>query len=207
MKNRSVVLDRIGYSWWMLRATTRILSHIGREHTEDPVRRALVESLAMNDRVLVEFFSNHEKHEKDGTECGLRVRDLDLPEATTQKLEQWPPIFRTWWDRASAYAVHADWPEEKVLWDDALVLEAELDKRMKTLREVFNSDVPEQWRNRPFGTALIVQETLERSKVRRKEKQDASPAGMLIVGSTLGPHTIGGTAGKMTIVPHPVTKK
>lgn len=68
------ILHHLGYEWWMFRATHALL--LGMPVSDDPKRNALLESLLMHTRQLIDFFFKVES-EKGPRQSDLTVEKLD----------------------------------------------------------------------------------------------------------------------------------
>lgn len=83
--NRAEILEHLGYEWWMFRSAHALLSEHGEEG--DPVRNALVESLAIHGRNLAYFF--HEKKRRGKDDWNAEDLGLPLVEPMPQALKDW----------------------------------------------------------------------------------------------------------------------
>lgn len=137
-------LDHLGYEWWMFQAVYRELL----SHTDDgPLRNALVESLAIHGRNLIDFF-----YTKPGSD------DLS-PTNVRSRRETTPiPAFLAEWkteaNKRVAHLTETRFSGYK-LWNAEKVLRS-LDALISGVRYAMDSDLPPDWiGDKLKGTATL----------------------------------------------------
>lgn len=134
-KDKEQVLFHLGYEWWMFRAAHDLLQKL--PSIDDPVRNALVESLAIHGRGLTYFF-----HEKKRFQTDWNVDDLDCGLTTTpcpHKLDEWRVD-------ANERVAHLTAGRKRVLTEwDAPAARRLLGERIEEVRTALGRDMPSDW--------------------------------------------------------------
>jgi len=136
------VLMHLGYEWWMLRSTMRLLQCIGNNHNGDPVRNALLESLIIHCRGLIDFFFNgsQKKRADDWTAENLGQHRKDKP-----------PGVSAWLEEANKRVAHITEKRAEPLgsWNIEairLLLSKEIDSvRIDSVRMALGTGFPSDW--------------------------------------------------------------
>jgi hypothetical protein len=80
MSIKEQVLFHLGYEWWMFRATDALLQNLPPNAEGDPVRNALVESLHIHGRALIDFFYKAKTDKTDWVvddlNCGVTTIEI-----------------------------------------------------------------------------------------------------------------------------------
>jgi len=150
-KDHEEILFHLGYEWWMFRAAHDLLKNWGEE---GPVRNALVESLAIHGRGLVDFFykEEHEKKEK-GRKDDWRVTDLDL--ALTSPC---PPVLSKWKEDVNKRVAHLTECRKNALLTEwkAKEVREELQRRIYEVKKKIGDNMPTGWTgDRQTGSGVI----------------------------------------------------
>jgi hypothetical protein len=139
------ILFHLGYEWWMFRAAADILRKV--PQSDDPVRNALVESLAIHGRGLVFFFANAKKFATDwnATDLGV-VLETSIP----THMDEWRV-------HANLRVAHLTSARQHALsaWnvDGA---QAWLTQRIDAVRAKVGADMPSPWiGDRTTTTSLL----------------------------------------------------
>jgi hypothetical protein len=127
-------LHHLGYEWWMFRSTHAIVT--GLERDDDPVRNALVESLVIHGRNLIDFF--YIRPVKD---------DLVADHVRCKQQSSIPEAVKGWRDQAHKRVAHLT--ETRFANYDAWKADevrSELEKRIDEVRAAMGPDMPEDWK-------------------------------------------------------------
>ena len=140
------VLFHLGYEWWMFRAGCDLLAGIS--ELDDPVRNALVESLAIHGRGLVHFFYMSKKSATDWNVTDLGSRFM---------LEAEPAVLRHWRQDTNRRVAHLTRTRSNPLheWDAATAREV-FANNIGEVRRLLVPDVPIDWiGDRPSASELL----------------------------------------------------
>jgi hypothetical protein len=159
--DKHTILDRVGYAWWMFRASHDLLQNMRED--PNPVRKrivenALVESRAMNGRLLIEFFYWPKSHE----DSDMRVGDV-LPRSASRERAEFqrgncPAALKTWKERADKLGAHATVPTGAPrAWDDAPQVHRILADQIQRMRDAVGSDMPDPWNGNDVTAILHVE--------------------------------------------------
>jgi hypothetical protein len=140
-ESQKKVLYHLGYEWWMFRTTHFLLTLLpasddpGDPVRNDPVRNALVESLAVHGRGLVYFFYFKKREDTD-----WNVTDLGIA------LEEEPTKLKDWRQDTNKRVVHLTDKRANPLqaWR---VAEAQcfLQAKIEEVRQALGQDIPDDW--------------------------------------------------------------
>ena len=144
--DESDVLYHLGYEWWMFRCTHDLLKAL--PTNGDPVRNALMESMAVHGRGLTYFFFLPKRFATDWGVSdlgrGLVVKGI-------------PAILDVWRDETNKRVAHLTGARNPALsqWD-AESARAEMADRIAHVKATFASDFPHDWiGDKPTTTMLI----------------------------------------------------
>jgi hypothetical protein len=133
--DQSEALYHLGYEWWMFRNLHELLRHLPND--TDPVRNAMIESLAMHGRDLIDFF--YDGSRLMGDDYSLETFGLARAAATDPVLTEW----RTHTNKRVAHVTSVrtqqryNWPTEELL----KVLVA----RIQDFRNAIGGSFPSNW--------------------------------------------------------------
>lgn len=138
------ILFHLGYEWWMFRAAADILGKV--PQSDDPVRNALVESLAIHGRGLVFFFTDKKKRATDWDATDLGV-----------VLETSPPHMVEWRVDANRRVAHLTSARQHALFAwNVYGAQAWLTQRIDAVRAKVGADMPSPWiGDRTTTTSLL----------------------------------------------------
>ncbi|MCC6309809.1 MAG: hypothetical protein IT345_02715 [Trueperaceae bacterium] len=133
------VLHELGYEWWMFQNMAVILSGLD-DVGHDPVRNALVESLVMHCRSLIDFFfkGGYEPRSTDWTsDKNLGIQRIDIVGY---------PVLSDWRENANKHVVHLT--ERRAIpvavWHTGEVLKL-LQERFESVRKEANVSPTGNW--------------------------------------------------------------
>jgi hypothetical protein len=132
--NRAEILEHLGYEWWMFRSAHALLSEHGAEG--DPVRNALVESLAIHGRNLAYFFHEKKRPKKDD----WNAEDLEI------ELSPMPQELRAWCNEVNKRIAHLTAKRINALdkWNPGAIRPL-LEKRIAAVKSHLRGDTPADW--------------------------------------------------------------
>lgn len=141
--NRPELLHNLGYEWWMFRNAKIILDELD-GFRDDPVRNALVESLVLHGRGLIDFFFKkaarpQRKRPKDWTAADLGIDLLDLDDKDFEDLN-------TWRENANKHVLHMteERAQDSVSWLSGVVLK-HLEERFRVVQATVGRDLAADW--------------------------------------------------------------
>lgn len=140
------VLFHLGYEWWMFRTTHDLLTQL--PTSDDPVRNALLESLAIHGRGLSFFFCCEKNMKTD-----WNVTDLQIDVA----LDREPSALKAWREGVNKRVAHLTSVRANPLQEWG-VTEARriLQDRIEKVRQALAQDLPDDWiGDRPATTKLL----------------------------------------------------
>jgi len=168
-EHEKTVLFHFGYEWWMFRAAADLLQTLPGD--DDPVRNALIESLAIHGRNLTCFFFDRKQWATDWNVT-------DLGHGLT--IEKMPSQLATWRDDASKRCAHLTITRQNPLgtWDVDTGRRL-IKERVDHVRKAFGQDMPEEWTgDLPTTSKLLVEQSTG---------PDSTTAGHVATGSTSTP--------------------
>jgi len=129
-------LHHLGYEWWMFRSTHAIVTAL--DWDDDPVRNALVESLVIHGRNLIDFF--YTPPIKDDLVAN-HVRCRQQPPSYI------PSALKEWREQAHKRIAHLTETrfEDYKMWKAGEV-RSELETRLAGVRTAMGADMPEGWK-------------------------------------------------------------
>ena len=144
-ESQKKVLYHLGYEWWMFRTTRDLLTRL--PTSDDPVRNALVESLAIHGRGLVYFFYWKKRDETDWNASDL----------TNFASEGEPCALKDWRRDTNQRVAHLTAKRANPL-QEWRVAEAEslLQAKIDEVRQALGQELPDDWiGDRPASTQLL----------------------------------------------------
>jgi hypothetical protein len=165
-------LHHLGYEWWMFRTTHFLLARL--PHDDDPVRNALIESMALHGRVLFYFFFEKPKDDDFG------VEHLGIGRQGTIE-----PILSHWKLSANKYVAHLTETRRKPqIWDAGPVV-AKLQSLVDEVRAHLGPRLPEDWiGDRPPHTNLLALTTFGSTVAGSSFTGATGPSGSSSTGAT-----------------------
>jgi hypothetical protein len=135
-EDEKAVLHHLGYEWWMFCAADDLLRPVP-DKPDDPVRNALIESLAMHGRNLAVFFFQPKHHSTDRS-----VTDLGRGLVT----EKEPDQLKAWRIDANKLCAHLTEERKNVpkSWDASIVRPL-IKERIDYIRKTLGPDMPPDW--------------------------------------------------------------
>jgi len=137
-KRENDVLFHMGYEWWMFCAADDLLQTLPDKGDPDPVRNALVESLAMHGRNLAVFFFAKKR---------FPTTDWNVTDLTHGLvIEKEPAQLEAWRKNANERCAHLTATRENPLtsWD-TLTARRLIKERVDHVKNVLGPDVPPDW--------------------------------------------------------------
>lgn len=129
------ILDHLGYEWWMFRSTWSALSKM--PANGDFVRNALLESLIIHARAMIDFFQAKTPDASDWTvdKLGRGLCRHALQDDVSK-----------WRKEANKRIAHmTDWRAKPLSeWDVELIFQY-LEPKVADVRRIFGVDFPENW--------------------------------------------------------------
>lgn len=147
-ESREVVLDHLGYEWWMFESTGLMLSAL--PDGPGPVRNALLESLVIHGRQLIDFFYSASKPLSDDWTVDMLGHGL-----SRQRI---PPDLMAWRTDANKRIAHMTASRRSPLaeWDIQSIAQ-HLESRMEEVRRAMGDDFPAVWSgNAPRISSLLL---------------------------------------------------
>lgn len=96
---RKTILHHVGYEWWMFRAALTTLERLA-DDKDEPIRNALIETMVLHGRVLIDFFFKREGAFVVPGDWTVKEFGLEWPEASKGSFEY------EWHKAASKRVVH-----------------------------------------------------------------------------------------------------
>ena len=137
-KDQKDVLDHLGYEWWMFRATYELLKNI--EKNSDPARNALVESLWVHGRALIDFFY----FKPDSGDWG--VKTLNLRRSEWKEDSEPTKTLNDWRINTNKRVVHITKKRQDPLqYESFPVVNGVIEQRIKEVKTALATDMPVNW--------------------------------------------------------------
>lgn len=188
------LMHHLGYEWWMFRSTLAALKRLNSDQLDgrdDPVRNALVESMVLHGRALIDFFFKRggTSHKSDWTVESFELPDLKRKKVTEKSFEA------SWHAMASKRVMHmaTERSEPAGSWDGDKLYEL-LDAEITSLFAHLPGSRNDDWLGNASTESLLLARAFSKG---RSREGPVTPTGPASPTGPLGPTGPRGPAGTL----------